>query len=86
MSLTRNTLDWPESWDNAFLYAMDHNVVMVAAAGNRGSGTEEVGAPATMPGVLTVAGVDTATGTPARGVGAGHHDRGRRAERAIWWA
>jgi subtilisin family serine protease len=58
MSLTRNTLTWPESWDTAFLYAMQHNVVIVAAAGNRGSGTTEVGAPATMPGVLTVAGVD----------------------------
>jgi subtilisin family serine protease len=58
MSLTRNTLTWPPSWDKAFLYAMQHNVVIVAAAGNRGSGTTEVGAPATMPGVLTVAGVD----------------------------
>jgi subtilisin family serine protease len=58
MSLTRNTLAWPESWDKAFLYAMQHNVVVVAAAGNRGSGTSEVGAPETMPGVLTVAGVD----------------------------
>jgi len=58
MSLTRNTLEWPESWDTAFLYAMQHNVVIVAAAGNRGSGTTEVGAPATMPGVLTVGGVD----------------------------
>ena len=58
MSLTRNTLDWPTSWDDAFLYAMQHDVVVVAAAGNRGSGTTQVGAPATMPGVLTVAGVD----------------------------
>jgi type VII secretion-associated serine protease mycosin len=58
MSLTRNTLEWPTSWDDAFLYAMDHDVVILAAAGNRGSGTVEVGAPATMPGVLTVAGVD----------------------------
>lgn len=58
MSLTRNTLDWPESWDDAFLYAADNDVVVVAAAGNRGSGTTTVGAPATMPGVLTVAGVD----------------------------
>jgi len=57
LSLTRNTLDWPESWDKAFLYAEDHDVVVVAAAGNRGSGTEEVGAPATMPGVLAVGGV-----------------------------
>jgi len=58
MSLTRNTLDWPTSWDDAFLYAMQHNVIVVAAAGNRGSGTTEVGAPATMPGVVVVAGVD----------------------------
>ncbi len=58
MSLTRNTIDWPESWDSAFLYAMNNDVVIVAAAGNRGSGTTEVGAPATMPGVLTVGGVD----------------------------
>ncbi|MGV1034621.1 MAG: S8 family peptidase [Microbacteriaceae bacterium] len=58
MSLTRNTKDWPVSWDDAFQYAFDHDVVVVAAAGNRGSGTDEVGAPATIPGVLTVAGVD----------------------------
>ncbi|PPF52089.1 peptidase S8 [Clavibacter michiganensis] len=58
MSLTRNSLDWPESWDRAFLYAYEHDVVVVAAAGNRGSGTTEVGAPATIPGVLAVAGVD----------------------------
>ena len=62
LSLTRNTLDWPPSWDTAFLYAEDHDVVVVAAAGNRGSGTEEVGAPATMPGVLGVGGV-TQNGT-----------------------
>ncbi len=58
MSLTRNTLDWPPSWDTAFLYAAKHDVVVIAAAGNRGSGTEEVGAPATMPGVLAVGGVN----------------------------
>ena len=58
MSLTNNTIDWPESWDDAFLYAMENDVVVVAAAGNRGSGTTQVSAPATMPGVLTVAGVD----------------------------
>jgi type VII secretion-associated serine protease mycosin len=59
MSLTRNTLDWPPSWDTAFLYAAKHDVVVVAAAGNRGSGTEEVGAPATMPGVLAIGGVNS---------------------------
>ncbi|MBX3087727.1 MAG: S8 family serine peptidase [Cryobacterium sp.] len=58
MSLTRNSVEWPESWDDAFLYAFQHDVVVVAAAGNRGSGTTEVGAPATIPGVLVVGGVD----------------------------
>ncbi|WP_368499289.1 S8 family serine peptidase [Herbiconiux sp. A18JL235] len=60
MSLTRNSLDWPESWDDAFSYAFDHDVVVVAAAGNRANGTNEVGAPATIPGVVAVAGVDVA--------------------------
>jgi type VII secretion-associated serine protease mycosin len=58
LSLTRNTRDWPESWDSAFSYAAQKDVVVIAAAGNRGSGTEAVGAPATMPGVLTVGGVN----------------------------
>jgi len=58
LSLTRNTRDWPESWDRAFSYAAAKDVVVIAAAGNRGSGTEAVGAPATMPGVLTVGGVN----------------------------
>lgn len=58
LSLTRNTRDWPESWDRAFSYAAANDVVVVAAAGNRGSGTLAVGAPATMPGVLTVGGVN----------------------------
>ncbi len=58
LSFTTNTLDWDSSWDDAFLYAFDHDVVVVVAAGNRGSGTSRVGAPATIPGVLTVAGVD----------------------------
>ena len=58
LSFTTNTLDWDHSWDDAFLYAFDHDVVVVVAAGNRGSGTSRVGAPATIPGVLTVGGVD----------------------------
>ncbi|MFD5215589.1 S8 family serine peptidase [Microbacterium sp. NPDC058345] len=58
LSFTTNTLDWDESWDDAFLYAYEHDVVVVVAAGNRGSGTSIVGAPATIPGVLTVGGVD----------------------------
>ena len=58
LSLTRNTRDWPESWDRAFSHAAANDVVVIAAAGNRGSGTVAVGAPATMPGVLTVGGVN----------------------------
>ena len=58
LSFTTNTLEWDQSWDDAFLYAFDHDVVVVVAAGNRGSGTSMVGAPATIPGVLTVGGVD----------------------------
>lgn len=58
LSLTTNTLDWHPSWDEAFLYAFDRDVVVVVAAGNRASGTTIVGAPATIPGVLTVGGVD----------------------------
>jgi subtilisin family serine protease len=58
LSLTTNTLDWDPSWDTAFEYAFDHDVVVVVAAGNRGSGTDRVGAPATIPGVLAVGGVD----------------------------
>lgn len=58
LSFTTNTLDWDKSWDDAFLYAFEHDVVVVVAAGNRGSGTNIIGAPATIPGVLTVGGVD----------------------------
>lgn len=60
LSLTRNQVDWPESWDSAFLHAEQNDVVVIAAAGNRGAGTEQVSAPATIPGVLTVGGVDRA--------------------------
>lgn len=60
LSLTRNQVAWPESWDDAFLHAEQNDVVVIAAAGNRGAGTEQVSAPATIPGVLTVGGVDRA--------------------------
>lgn len=58
MSLGSSSPDWPPSWDAAFLYAEQKDVVIVAAAGNRGAGNLQVGAPATIPGVLTVAGLD----------------------------
>jgi type VII secretion-associated serine protease mycosin len=58
LSLTRNSVTWPESWDEALLYAFENDVVIVAAVGNRLDGTEQVSAPATIPGVIAVAGVD----------------------------
>lgn len=58
MSLTRNSVAWPKSWDEAFGYAFENDVVIVAAVGNRVDGTEQVSAPATIPGVIAVAGVD----------------------------
>lgn len=66
LSFTTNTVAWDSSWDKAFQYAYDNDVVVIAAAGNRGSGTSMVGAPATIPGVLTVGGVDK-TGVASQG-------------------
>ena len=60
LSFTTNTLTWDRAWDDAFLYAFQNDVVIVVAAGNKGTGTDQVGAPATIPGVLTVGGVDRA--------------------------
>ncbi|MFJ6003315.1 S8 family serine peptidase [Arthrobacter sp. NPDC092385] len=60
MSLGSTSTAWPESWDEAFLYAEQNDVVIVAAAGNRAGGLAQVGAPATIPGVLAVAGLDRA--------------------------
>jgi subtilisin family serine protease len=58
LSFTTNQTSWDESWDRAFQYAFDHDVVIVVAAGNRDGGTEMIGAPATIPEVLVVGGVD----------------------------
>lgn len=58
ISLASSEQDWPESWDEAFLHAEQNDVVVVVAAGNRASGSDVVGAPATIPGVLTVAGLE----------------------------
>lgn len=58
ISLGSTSPEWPQTWDAAFLYAEQKDVVIVAAAGNRLGGNVQVGAPATIPGVLTVAGLD----------------------------
>ncbi|WP_022873259.1 S8 family peptidase [Nesterenkonia alba] len=58
LSIGSGQQEWPESWDDAFLHAEENDVLVIAAAGNRAAGHFSVGAPATIPGVLTVAGVD----------------------------
>jgi subtilisin family serine protease len=57
MSLGSTSTAWPQSWDDAFLYAEQKDVVIVAAAGNRQNGMTQAGAPATIPGVLAVGGL-----------------------------
>jgi subtilisin family serine protease len=57
MSFVMNRPWWTPEWDKAFLKAEKAGVLIVAAAGNRGSGTDSIGAPATIPGVLAVGGV-----------------------------
>jgi len=58
LSLSRNSGSWPTSWDEAFLYAFDSDVVIVAASGNEADGRYRAAAPATIPGVISVTGVD----------------------------
>jgi subtilisin family serine protease len=60
LSLTRNSRTWPASWDEAFLYALENDVVVVSASGNRPDGTGSPSAPGTMPGVLAVGGLTKA--------------------------
>lgn len=72
ISLSRNSDRWPKSWDDAFLYAFENDVVVVAASGNSPDGAPGLTAPATIPGVVAVAGVDrngaSAAGSSAEGV------------------
>ncbi|NCV98556.1 MAG: peptidase S8, partial [Actinobacteria bacterium] len=59
LSLSRNSERWPASWDEAFLYAFESDVVIVAASGNREAQSYAT-APATIPGVLSVTAIDKA--------------------------
>ncbi|MEN9740400.1 MAG: hypothetical protein RLZ72_666 [Actinomycetota bacterium] len=57
MSFVMGRSWWTPAWDEAFLKAEKAGVLIVAAAGNRGSGTLSIGAPASIPGVLAVGGI-----------------------------
>jgi subtilisin family serine protease len=57
LSLSRNSMNWPISWDRAFSYAFQNDVVIIAASGNRSEDNSRPTAPATIPGVISVAGV-----------------------------
>ena len=58
LSVSRASRNWPASWDEAFLYAMEKDVVIVAASGNKLDGVSSPTAPATIPGVISVTAVD----------------------------
>lgn len=57
LSLSRNSAKWPQSWDEAFSFAFENDVVIVAASGNREQG-EFATAPAVIPGVVSVTALD----------------------------
>lgn len=64
MSLGWDDPSWPESWDSAFAYAFEKDVVVVACVGNRSEGATRAWSPATVPGVVGVGGL-TRSGTVA---------------------
>ena len=73
LSISRNSLTWPGSWDDAFLYAMKNDVVIVAASGNESDGLKSATAPATIPGVIAVTAINqinqTVSGSGSSGIG-----------------
>lgn len=58
LSISRDSTTWPKIWDSAFLYAMENDVVVVAASGNREGKDSTATAPGTIPGVISVTAVD----------------------------
>lgn len=60
ISLSRDSRTWPKSWDRAFSYAFENDVVVVAASGNKLGEASKPSAPATMPGVVAVGGLSKA--------------------------
>ncbi len=58
LSFSRDSSSWPISWDSAFLYAFENDVVIVAASGNDSDGNYRPASPATIPGVISVTGLN----------------------------
>jgi subtilisin family serine protease len=73
LSISRNSISWPAIWDAAFLYAMENDIVIVAASGNESPTLQSATAPATIPGVISVTAVNqqrqSVEGSGARGIG-----------------
>lgn len=57
MSLGWNDPTWSADWDEAFAYAYEKDVVVVACVGNRSQGATQAWAPSTVPGVVGVGGL-----------------------------
>lgn len=57
MSLGWDDPAWPESWDKAFAYAYEKDVLVVACVGNASQGATQAWSPSTVPGVIGVGGL-----------------------------
>lgn len=57
MSLGWDDPSWPQSWDDAFAYAFEHDALIIACVGNRSQGASQAWSPATVPGVIGVGGL-----------------------------
>ncbi|SMY12453.1 S8 family serine peptidase [Brevibacterium jeotgali] len=57
MSLGWDDPSWPQTWDEAFAYAYEHDAVVIACVGNRSQGATQAWSPATVPGVVGVGGL-----------------------------
>ncbi|RBP63658.1 subtilase family protein [Brevibacterium sanguinis] len=57
MSLGWDDPAWPQSWDEAFAYAYEKDVVVIACVGNASQGATQAWSPSTVPGVVGVGGL-----------------------------
>ncbi len=57
MSLGWDDPAWPQSWDEAFAYAYEKDVMVIACVGNASQGATQAWSPSTVPGVIGVGGL-----------------------------